>query len=239
MNIILFSNEELQEGILAIDFRAVHILKVLKLSVNDTFSAGIFNKEKGIATLLKTGVRLFFSFEPKGKAFPLAPITLICGLPRPPVARRILKDAVTAGVQTIHFVSVENGEKSYAQSKLWTSDDYKTAMLEGAMQGGSVYFPELFHWQSVSHFFKKNSFDGDRLILDNPTGAIALSDHVENNKSTKETVLAIGAERGWTDNERKLFAVNGFVPITLGPRILRTETAITASILITQNIKKI
>lgn len=239
MNIILFQNDEIITGIPSSDYRAVHIKTILKLDPGDSFRAGIVGGPLGAAVLNKKGDYYHFSFEADSNPFPSAPIQLVCGLPRPPVARRLLKDAVTAGVSAIHFITVENGEKSYAQSKLWTTDDHIKAMMEGAQQGGNTLLPDIHHWKSVSHMMQKVQFDGDLIILDNVTGSVALSDHLEKNQECKNTVIAVGAERGWTENERKRFSVQGFRPCILGPRILRTEAAVTASIIMAENIKKI
>lgn len=45
-------------------------------------------------------------------------------------------------------------------------------------------------------------------------------------------VLAIGAERGWSDHERDLLESAGFLRLSLGSRALRTETACTAAAII-------
>jgi len=45
--------------------------------------------------------------------------------------------------------------------------------------------------------------------------------------------LAIGPEGGWTAEELQLFADNGWQHVTLGPRILRAETAAIAALSIT------
>ena len=41
-------------------------------------------------------------------------------------------------------------------------------------------------------------------------------------------VLAIGPEGGWTDEEVASLEAHGFVRYSLGPRILRTDTATVA-----------
>ena len=38
-------------------------------------------------------------------------------------------------------------------------------------------------------------------------------------------ILAVGPEGGWTAEEEALFAAEGWQPVSLGPRILRAETA--------------
>ncbi len=42
--------------------------------------------------------------------------------------------------------------------------------------------------------------------------------------------LAVGPEGGWTDDEFKLFADSGWISASLGPTILRAETAVVASL---------
>ena len=42
--------------------------------------------------------------------------------------------------------------------------------------------------------------------------------------------LAVGSERGWSLNERLLFAKKHFTACTMGQRILRTETAVTSAV---------
>jgi len=44
--------------------------------------------------------------------------------------------------------------------------------------------------------------------------------------------LAIGPEGGWTQEEISLFTTHAWTPVTLGPRILRAETAAIAALAI-------
>jgi 16S rRNA (uracil1498-N3)-methyltransferase len=45
----------------------------------------------------------------------------------------------------------------------------------------------------------------------------------------------IGPEGGWTLDEQRLAQEQGFLPLTLGPRILRAETAAVAALSILQS----
>ena len=49
----------------------------------------------------------------------------------------------------------------------------------------------------------------------------------------RETVLAIGPEGGWADDELQLFLQAGWIAASLGPTILRAETAAIAAVAIT------
>ena len=48
-------------------------------------------------------------------------------------------------------------------------------------------------------------------------------------------VLLIGPEGGWAPDEQRLAQEHGFLPLTLGPRILRAETAAIAALSILQS----
>lgn len=49
--------------------------------------------------------------------------------------------------------------------------------------------------------------------------------------------LAIGPEGGWTPSEERLFTEHGWQAATLGPTILRAETAAIAAVVLAQNLR--
>jgi 16S rRNA (uracil1498-N3)-methyltransferase len=49
-------------------------------------------------------------------------------------------------------------------------------------------------------------------------------------------VLAVGPEGGWTEEEVRLFIENGWISVTLGPTILRAETAVIAAIAVAASL---
>ena len=49
------------------------------------------------------------------------------------------------------------------------------------------------------------------------------------NDNDKDMILAIGPEGGWTGEEEKLFRESGWISVSLGPTILRAETAAIAA----------
>jgi 16S rRNA (uracil1498-N3)-methyltransferase len=48
--------------------------------------------------------------------------------------------------------------------------------------------------------------------------------------------LAMGPEGGWTAEEESLFAAEGWKPVSLGPRILRAETAGIAALAVVASL---
>ena len=54
---------------------------------------------------------------------------------------------------------------------------------------------------------------------------VTLRDVVTNNKDAKNICVLIGPEGGFSEEEIAVCKENGIIPVTLGNRILRTETA--------------
>ena len=80
--------------------------------------------------------------------------------------------------------------------------------------------------QGASEIFTKYNQVMTKLILD-PAASTTLS-MVKLN--APEVRLAIGPEGGFSDPEVQQAIRNGFVGVTLGPRVLRTESAAIASL---------
>ncbi len=230
---ILF-DEYPQMGLIPVaDERAKHIAEVLKLKVGDTFRMGIVNQSEGQAKVEAfTSDGITISYEALAKP-ELYPVTLLCAQVRPICMKRILREAVSLGVGRIVLTGSDTGEKSYLSSNLYKTNEYKEYLLDGAMQSCHAGIPSIFFTNSVDGALNKlkelgikASEDCSLVILDNVVGAVPLS----SSTIKKSAVLAIGPERGWSQRERSLFISNGFAPMLLGSRVLRTETACSAGV---------
>lgn len=225
MNIILF--EEGLSFFPSSDVRAQHIRKVLHLKKGDSFKCGEINKSQGRAVITDDGDGgLTFSYiREKNCAFPY-PITLIVAQTRPICMRRILRESASMGVERLLLPITDLGEKSYSSSSLYTSGEYKSILLDGAMQSGSSRVSECLVLSSLEEAVENSACDIS-LLLDNVVGSVLLSSLDLKGKSV---ALAIGGERGWSGRERKYLMSKGFIPTVLGERILRTETAVPFSV---------
>lgn len=228
MNIILFTHLDAKNSLPLLDYRALHIRKVLKLGVGGQFFAGEINGVKGVGTILSVDSgNVHFSFAPGDVSPPLYPVTLMVAQVRPICMRRILREAVSLGVAKIILTGTDTAEKSYADAKLYTNGDYQSILLDGAMQSGETGVSEVVFASSVDEAITRLEGVGTRIVLDNVMQAKSLASLPT---PTTPVVLAIGGERGFTDRERSLFLGSGFVPASLGQRILRTETASSAGL---------
>ena len=220
MNIILF-----EKGVRHFeckDERLIHIKKVLHIGVGDSFHGGEINGWEGKCRIERFEDNgLDFSFTPEFDSSSLYPLTMIIAQVRPICMKRILREAVSLGVGKLILPISDLGEKSYSSASLYTEGEYKSILLDGAMQSGNTGVSECIVTSNIEDAIKEAG-EGERLLLDNVIGARALSSlSLEN----KRVILAIGPERGWSLRERNVFISSGFSPVLIGNRILRTETA--------------
>jgi 16S rRNA (uracil1498-N3)-methyltransferase len=68
-----------------------------------------------------------------------------------------------------------------------------------------------------------------KVLLSESEQELQLRDLLAQNSLAEETLLAVGPEGGWTDDELNLFRRNNWTSASLGPTILRAETAAIAA----------
>ena len=229
MNLILFEPDEIARPLPRRDARARHVLEVLQRRVGDTFDAGLVNGPRGKATLAAIAddaLTLTFAWgEPPP---PLAPITLVVGLPRPQTARDILRDATSMGTAAIHFVRTEKSDPAYARSTLWSSGEWRRHAMIGAAQAFDTRLPNVTWDRALAALLETLPAAGGRLALDVYEASTPLADI--SFSPGDAPVIAIGPERGWGPADRALLRAHGFALVHLGARVLRGETAVIAAL---------
>ena len=230
MNLLLFESHEIDRPLPRTDARAQHLLEILHRREGDSFDAGLVDGPRGKGTLVAIAAdALTLRFEWGNPPPPLAPITLILGLPRPQTARKILHDATTLGVAALHFVTAEKGEPGYAQSPLWHTGEWRRHLLAGAAQAFCTRIPSLAYGKPLADTLAALPAGGTRLALDNYEATSVLGDAVAEHSTAPEIVLALGPERGWSARDRDALRSAGFTLVHLGQRVLRLETAVVAA----------
>lgn len=229
VNLILFHPEETGRPLPRDDRRARHLLEVLRRNVGDSFDAGVVNgaRGKGVLTAIEpTAVSFTLSLGPEPA--PLPSIALVVGLPRPQTARDILRDATTLGATSLRFVRTEKTEPSYAASSLWTEGEWMRHVLAGAEQAFDTRVPAVTATFTLAEAISTGSTSGSRIALDNYEATVPLGATTPSLPLT----VAIGGERGWSARDRAELRAAGFLFAHLGPRVLRTETAVVAALAI-------
>lgn len=242
MNIVLFEAAEVSVGdgiatgtgrLGRGDPRYLHIKKVLRKKAGDGFAAGVVDGPEGTARVLALDEGgLSFEFRAERPMRPLFPVRLAVGFPRPIQLKRLLRDAASLGVERVYLIGTELGERSYRDSSLVDRGAARESLLEGVSQARGTALPSLDLYDSAREFVETTADeDAERVLLDtaDPESSLFSMD-LGTPTPRRPLVLAIGSERGWSAAERALFREGGYRVASLGPRILRTETATVAAL---------
>ena len=210
-----------------------HALDVLRMKTGER--ATIFNGKGAEATVEITGIekhRIGLRTILKAKTAPLScRITLAQAIPKGKNMELIIEKATELGAAAVipllsdRTVVVLDEEDAVKKQEKW-----QTVAIEACKQCGQNWLPEVQHPRSLKEFFNANPRYDMMLIASLQPGAqhfkSILAAHIADHSSKPESVLIlVGPEGDFTPAEISLAIGSGCRPVTLGPIVLRTETA--------------
>ncbi len=160
------------------------------------------------------------------------PVTLLQGMPKGDKWEWILQKGTELGATA--FVPVETsrsvvklaGERSAAKQQRWAK-----IAEEAARQCGRADLPRVEAPQTLEAALDRLEAGGTLLVLDPEERKLRLGEAVASVKAQGAAlVLAVGPEGGWSDSEREALSNRGGHRVSLGPRVLRAETAALAAL---------
>lgn len=229
MNLLLFDRPFESLRLEGTDERARHIRDVLRVREGSPVFVGFVNGPRARCRIREMGADGSIELVVTGTepAPPPLPVVVFAALPRPHTAKRLLFDAASLGIRGIRFFRADRGERSYAESRLWTGDGWRERLRLGAEQAFATYLPAVAHSESLAAALRDSG--GAGVVLDNYEASGSFSGFLR--ETPPETLhLALGPERGWSPEERERFRGAGWRIAHLGPRPLRSETACVAAI---------
>ena len=228
MNIVLLdANQDWSRDIWSIeDQRQIkHLNQHLQLRAGDTLKVGVRDGQRYLTEVQSITAQQIMLRPIQTESVPnKVPVHLILALPRPKVLRRMIMDAVTLGVECISLIHSYRVDKSYWQSPfLQQLDDYVTLGLE---QAGDTIVPEIQLYKRFKPFVEDVL---PTLITEQRPAYVA---HPYAEQSMPHAIahgcnLIVGPEGGFIPYEIELLKKNGCQAMSLGNRILRTETAVS------------
>jgi 16S rRNA (uracil1498-N3)-methyltransferase len=216
---------------------ARHLLQVLRMKVGDQvilFDNTHQEYQARISSI--TGKQVYFEIEGQLNIVRESGLQVTVGLPiiRPQPFEWILQKGTELGVVSFQPYysahSRRNFEKSEMDSRM---KRWRRIIIEAAKQCKRSRLPELYPAVPFSVLIKEDWGEVKIIPFEKET-ARTLKEFKEQSDPRRSVHVLIGPEGGFPEEEVQQAEKEGFIPVSLGPRILRSETAAIALICLLQ-----
>ncbi|HHU70024.1 MAG TPA: 16S rRNA (uracil(1498)-N(3))-methyltransferase [Thermoanaerobacterales bacterium] len=224
----IFESKALIEG-----QEALHIYKTLRLKKGQKihiFDGTGIDYFCEIQSIQKNLVEVNILDKYTSYTNPPIDVTIFQCLPKANKMDFIIQKTTELGISTIvpvisdrTVVKIESEKKLYARVERW-----KKIALEACKQSNRSYIPNIYKILSFEDCFNTEMITNSQLliVLWEEEKAKNLKDILRQNKNgLKRVCFFIGPEGGFIKEEVDLIIQRGGIAASLGPRILRTETA--------------
>jgi len=214
--------------------QAEHLARVLRAQPGmraDVVAGGhVFHAE--VAAVAPAEVR--FNLMAEIEADPALPLTLVLAVYKFDRMEWAIEKATELGVAEIAPVIARRTEKHLAEAASKRAERWRRIAHEAAQQSRRSDVP-LIHEPGPLALRVKALAQGTRIVLAEQERTTTLRALVEEameaaSEEMPALEIAIGPEGGWAPAEEALFDANGWKAASLGPRILRAETAAMAAL---------
>jgi 16S rRNA (uracil1498-N3)-methyltransferase len=214
--------------------QAAHLARVLRATPGQVFDvvAGGFLHRAEIASVSEQEV--IFSLHEELESDTALPLHLLLAVFKFDHMEWAIEKATELGISRLTPILARRTEKHLAQAAAKRAERWRRIAFESAKQSRRTTVPEI-----ADPVHLKNALDQEtsptRILLSETEQTTAITVALSRSPLT-DIALAIGPEGGWTAEEMSLFTTLNWQPVTLGPRILRAETAAIAAIAITSSL---
>eukprot|EP00531_Pseudo-nitzschia_arenysensis_P002809 CAMPEP_0116124160 /NCGR_PEP_ID=MMETSP0329-20121206/5137_1 /TAXON_ID=697910 /ORGANISM="Pseudo-nitzschia arenysensis, Strain B593" /LENGTH=296 /DNA_ID=CAMNT_0003618131 /DNA_START=130 /DNA_END=1020 /DNA_ORIENTATION=+ len=242
------------------DPRTKHIFGHLRKADGDSVTIGIIGGGQGKAILrtASDGNRLEFDHDlpllqdNKDIIDDDNELVLVISLPFPKRLKALWPQITSMGVSRIVIIRGALSDANYCKSSSILPEVYRPLVEEGMSQGchtkevtvevevgeavSRSILEKLVLFRAPDEWSKHGEAAifldcGDETMEPPPCRQVIVNKLSKLSTETrKRVILAIGSERGWTEDEAKLFHQAGFESASLGRSILRVDTAVIAGL---------
>ena len=214
--------------------QAQHLARVLRAEpgMNADVVAGgrVFHAE--MAAVAPNEVR--FNLISEIEADPALPITLVMSIYKFDHMEWAIEKAVELGLAAIVPVIARRTDKHLALAASKRAQRWRRIAHEAAQQSRRSDVPAILDPLSLAERLR-SSGRGIRIVLAEQERTTTLRAILEEAVAAAQNEMpvleiAVGPEGGWAPEEEALFDANGWRAASLGPRILRAETAAIAAL---------
>lgn len=226
MNIVLLDPRQTETELWSITStrQLEHLQQHLQIQVGDTLKVGIREGQRYLTEIVEISEKAVRLKPLQQETVPeKLPVTLIVALPRPKVLRRLIMDSVTLGVEKIILLHSYRVDKSYWQTPFLQQLNHYIEL--GLEQAGDTVAPQIELYKRFKPFVE-DILPG---LITSSRPAYVAHPYVEQAMPfaiQHPCTIVIGPEGGFIPYEVDLLIKNGCQAVSLGNRIIRTETVI-------------
>ena len=211
---------------------ARHLTRVLRVEAGQRYE--ISDNHNVYLAEIETARKEHVAFRTLEKLAPPAPtvrLILCAALIKFDHFEWMIEKATELGVSEIVPVETIRSERGLERAAHKRVERWRRIALEASQQSRRAFLPEVSEPEPLTASIAREATH--RFALDENPTARPLNAALPAIRDPGESVaLLIGPEGGWTEAEQRQFIVAGWTPVSLGPLILRAETAAIASLAI-------
>jgi len=208
-----------------------YLVRVRRLAAGDSFPALLPNGEETLVKIISADRNTLIGKCNTQKCVnsfdKIPPIILFQAIPKGDKMDLIVRQAAESGItEIVPFMSEFSVGKAAAGGQKFSR--WEKIIKEARQQSGSKIATKINPLLSIKelleywHKLKKEDVLG-LIFLEKGLENQSLHGYLINNP--KIVIMVIGSEGGFSEKEVSIFLDNGFMPLTIGDTILRTETA--------------
>jgi 16S rRNA (uracil1498-N3)-methyltransferase len=208
---------------------ARHLTQVLRVETGQRYeisdNASIFLAE--VEAARKDRV-VFHAIEKLPPEPPLVHIALYAALIKFDHLEWIIEKSTELGVERIFLVEATRSERGLERGADKRLIRWRRIALEASQQSRRAHLPIV---EGPVGFPSVLAAPGQyRLFLDELRSGQPLLTAIKTPSRADHIAVLLGPEGGWTESERESAMAAGWTSVTLGPQVLRSETAATAAL---------
>jgi 16S rRNA (uracil1498-N3)-methyltransferase len=219
--------------------QAAHLARVLRAEPGQIYDvvAGGFLHRAEITSATESQVAFLLHEELEADA--ALPLHLLLAIFKFDHLEWAIEKVTELGIARITPILARRTEKHLAQAAAKRVERWRRIALEASKQSRRTDIPEIADPVALKLALERET-SAHRILLSETEQQTTLTTALRQSADQlpQETAanithaLAIGPEGGWTPDEMALFTTHHWQHVTLGPRILRAETAAIAAIAI-------
>ncbi|MGH9606975.1 MAG: RsmE family RNA methyltransferase [Terracidiphilus sp.] len=226
--------------------QAEHMARVLRARPGmeaDVVAGGrVFHAEVAAVTLDGERSEVRFNLIAELEADPALPVTLALSVYKFDAMEWAIEKATELGVAAVAPMIARRTEKHLAQAALKRAERWRRIAHEASQQARRSDVPAIHDPVPLAEYVRAASKSASgsasgvqRIVLAEQERSTTLRSLIAAaaeaaGEEMPTLEIAIGPEGGWAPDEEALFDANGWRAASLGPRILRAETAAIAAL---------